>query len=272
MDTRSKTEVNIFISLVICWTISACLMLFNNIVVKRIADKLLKGRSAYTYKKASISIYKIFSYSFITFYGYLFLKNEAWVMDRFSYCVKCDFNSYSLKTSFYFIYEFSFYITELQNVLIHGYNMKDKNQMILHHIVTLTLIGGSFLLGYSRYGMVVMALHDISDPFLESAKLFIYLKEKITADIIFTLFSIIFIISRLFIFPYVVLYPLGCHLFSGKANLIEHFFFVFLSSLFVMHVFWTKMIGKVAKNVIVKHEVRDVRSSSTDLPDRTKID
>lgn len=271
MDSEEKTEIQIYVTIGICWITSLCLLLFKNIVVKWIADRLLRGRSKYTYQKATMSIFKIFSYSFIAFYGYLVLMKEKWVRDTFSYCEPYGSKYYPLKVSFYFIYEFSFYITELQYLLIH-YDMKDKNQMVVHHIVTLTLIGGSYFMGYSRYGMVVMAIHDIADPFLESAKLFVYLKSKFMADCIFSFFSFIFVLSRLIIFPSVILYPLGYSIVTGQRGIIEVIYFIFLSSLFIMHLMWARMIGKVAKNVIVNHEVRDVRSNSSDSLDKTKID
>lgn len=45
-----------------------------------------------------------------------------------------------------------------------------------------------------------MILHNISDPWMESAKCFFYLKSQKLADILFFLFAFLFIFTRNFIY------------------------------------------------------------------------
>ena len=51
--------------------------------------------------------------------------------------------------------------------------------MFFHHLVTMILVGCSYLLGYFRIGVIVMILHDISDPIMEIAKIFHYGKNEL---------------------------------------------------------------------------------------------
>lgn len=55
---------------------------------------------------------------------------------------------------------------------------------------------------YVRVGTLVMAVHDISDIFLELAKCLNYMKKHALAEHVFTAFAIIFMVSRLIIYPF----------------------------------------------------------------------
>jgi ceramide synthetase len=63
-------------------------------------------------------------------------------------------------------------------LLMHFFERRRKDfvEMVLHHIVTLLLIVFSFLFDFRRIGVVIMLVHDVSDPFLEFAKLANYSK------------------------------------------------------------------------------------------------
>ncbi|EOB13230.1 hypothetical protein NBO_100g0003 [Nosema bombycis CQ1] len=69
-------DIEISQTVVLVWIISTVLISFKNIVVYKVTNKLFEGRSNYTHQKAAMSIYKIFSYLFIAFYGLLTLRNE----------------------------------------------------------------------------------------------------------------------------------------------------------------------------------------------------
>lgn len=51
----------------------------------------------------------------------------------------------------------------------------DNLLLSAHHLVTIGLIGSSFVGGYSRIGLVVLMFHDLADVFLEFAKFAKYL-------------------------------------------------------------------------------------------------
>lgn len=52
--------------------------------------------------------------------------------------------------------------------------MKDRLQMAIHHIFTLTLLVTSYVCNTMKYGTSIMLLHDFSDPLMEIAKMFNY--------------------------------------------------------------------------------------------------
>jgi ceramide synthetase len=263
-------DIEISQTVVLVWIISTVLISFKNIVVYKVTNKLFEGRSNYTHQKASMSIYKIFSYLFIAFYGLLTLRNEDWIMDTSSYFNPFGSGPLPLKISFYYIYEFVFYLLEFIFLLIH-YDFKDRNQMMIHHIVTLMLIGCSGLLGYIRYGVVIMVIHDVSDPFLETAKMFNYLKWKRLANFVFIIFSIVFFVSRLIILPCGVTYSVFLRMKEYNYCFEGVLFFILLSILELLHLVWFAMILKVISKMFVEHEITDIRSNSNVL-DKTRTD
>lgn len=60
----------------------------------------------------------------------------------------------------------------LEMVLIDGLRAPDVIEMSLHHFVTAYLIGGSYLINMFRVGAIIEWIHDSSDVFLASARIF----------------------------------------------------------------------------------------------------
>ena len=107
-----------------------------------------------------------------------------------------------------------------------------------------------------------MAIHDISGVFLEIAKCFVYSKHEVIADNLFTAFAIIFIVSRLFIFPYRVLYStMVKSMWLYPPNAGYYFFNGLLLVLQGLHIFWAAIIIKMAiRMAMVGKLEKDARS------------
>jgi hypothetical protein len=79
--------------------------------------------------------------------------------------------------------------------------MKDRNQMVAHHVFTLFLLLSSYYWNALKYGVSIALLHDLSDPLMEAAKLFNYAGIEIGSHIFFSIFAISFFYLRVWIFP-----------------------------------------------------------------------
>jgi ceramide synthetase len=77
----------------------------------------------------------------------------------------------------------------------------DFGIMVIHHAVTITLLFMGWSIKLYNYSIGIAALHDISDVILEYSKIFYYKKFQKTSDVTFTVFTITFMVSRLFVFP-----------------------------------------------------------------------
>lgn len=101
--------------------------------------------------------------------------------------------------------EMGYYISSFIVLVLVNRRKKDFGQMAFHHLCTCVLMLFSYAFGYTRIGAVVVAIHNLSDPPLHLAKMFNYLNWKPLPDIIFAIFVVVFMVSRIFVYPLVVL-------------------------------------------------------------------
>lgn len=90
---------------------------------------------------------------------------------------------------------------------LEGVKQKDKYEMLLHHCVTMSLIVFSWQWKLFRAGIMVLALHDFADPFMEVAKMYLYSGRQVAANFWFAVFAIAFIGTRCIVFPATLIYP-----------------------------------------------------------------
>jgi hypothetical protein len=74
--------------------------------------------------------------------------------------------------------------------------------MFLHHIVTIFLMVFSYICNFVRVGSVILLLHDSADYWLELAKMATYARFKNLCDASFIIFAIVWLITRLILFPF----------------------------------------------------------------------
>jgi ceramide synthetase len=145
---------------------------------------------------------------------------------------------------------------------------KDFWATFLHHIVTVALIGYSFCLGLTKVGVVIMFLHDICDPWLEVAKLSKYAGAELATNTLFVIFTITWIAMRVVYFPLWVIHSAVFDAYdtikaaSGAfSTSFPHWGFLcgMLVILWVLHVFWTYVILKIAMQAISQGSADDSR-------------
>uniref|UniRef100_A0A8B9M798 TLC domain-containing protein n=1 Tax=Accipiter nisus TaxID=211598 RepID=A0A8B9M798_9AVES len=133
---------------------------------------------------------------------------------------------------------------------------QDFKEQIVHHAATIFLISFSYCANYIRIGTLVMVIHDASDCFLEPTKIFNYMKWKKTCDSLFMIFSAVFLISRLVIYPYTVLY----NTYYYSMEIFQPFFgYYFMNGLLIilqlLHVFWSCLIIHMVYKFILQGTV-----------------
>ncbi|XP_047033080.1 ceramide synthase 6 isoform X2 [Helicoverpa armigera] len=146
---------------------------------------------------------------------------------------------------------------------------KDFWQMFVHHIATILLLSFSWVCNLHRIGTLVLALHDCADIFLDAAKAAKYASYQRLCDIIFTVFTVLWILSRLVIYPFYIIWST-----SIRAPMILPMFpayYIFNSLLCLLlglHMVWTWLILQVAYKAISAGQMEgDIRSSSSEISD-----
>ena len=165
---------------------------------------------------------------------------------------------------YYYMLEGGFYFSLLLT-LLRDVRRKDFLEMVIHHFATLFLIFFSYIANFLRLGTLVMAIHDISDIILELAKCFLYKGHKV-ADDIFTAFAITFIVSRIFVYPYMILYT---SVVKSLWVFEPYFGYYFLNGMLVilqiLHLFWAHTIISMAIRMARVGKVeKDARSDAAE--------
>ncbi|KAG7254052.1 hypothetical protein CRUP_030173 [Coryphaenoides rupestris] len=96
--------------------------------------------------------------------------------------------------------ELSFYLSLLFSQFT-DMRRKDFLVMFLHHLTTISLIIFSYVNNMVRVGTMLMCLHDAVDVLMEAAKMANYAKCQTLYNFLFAVFAILFISSRLGVFP-----------------------------------------------------------------------
>ncbi|ELV10857.1 LAG1 longevity assurance like protein 5 [Tupaia chinensis] len=175
----------------------------------------------------------------------------------------------SIGLYYYYIMELAFYWS-LMFSQFTDIKRKDFLLMFVHHLATIGLITFSYVNNMVRVGTLVMCLHDASDFLLEAAKLANYAKYQRLCDTLFVIFSAVFVVTRLGIYPFWILnttlfeswemigpYP-SWWLFNGLLLILQ-----------VLHVIWSYLIARIAFKALIRGKVSkddrsDVESSSED--------
>nr|XP_048688256.1 ceramide synthase 5 isoform X3 [Caretta caretta] len=164
------------------------------------------------------------------------------------------------------MWRFTFYLS------IFSYGLKfiwsDFLIMFVHHLATIGLITFSYMNNMLRVGTLVLCLHDASDFLLEAAKLANYAKYQRLCDATFILFGVVFIVTRLGIYPFWIL---NTTLFESWELIGPYpswwLFNGLLVTLQVLHIIWSCLIIRIAYKALLRGKVSkddrsDVESSS----------
>ncbi|CAB1328470.1 unnamed protein product, partial [Coregonus sp. 'balchen'] len=156
---------------------------------------------------------------------------------------------------YYYILELSFYLSLLFSQFT-DIRRKDFLIMFLHHLATISLITFSYVNNMARVGTLVMCLHDSADILMEAAKMANYAKFQRLCNLLFVMFAMVFISSRLGVYP---VWILNTTLFESWEIVGPYpSWWVFNLLLFLLqflHSFWSYLI-------VSKDDRSDIESSS----------
>ena len=220
-----------------------------------------------------------FSYSILLIFGCCVSISKPYVWDLS--LLWADWHTHTIPTDAYIYYliEIAHYLHLLFAEFV-GVKKKDFIQMTIHHIVTLLLLYFSYAMNFVRIGVLILVIHDASDVFLELAKLCNYIasnnnqsKQSATKlqDIFFVIFAIVFMITRLYIYPFYIYHAMLVRSMQPNAKLgmapVYWIFAVLLGSLIVLHIIWGSIIIKMVVQFVSGGITGDERSDDEDWRD-----
>ncbi|MED6277001.1 Ceramide synthase 5 [Characodon lateralis] len=221
-----------------------------------------------TQKKFCESMWRFTFYLVIFIYAICHLWVSPWTWDTRQCWYNYPFQPLSPGQYNHYVAELAFYWSLMVSQFT-DIKRKDFMIMLVHHLATIFLITFSYANNMLRAGTLVMCVHDASDIFLEAAKLANYAKYQKLCDSLFVVFSIIFFLTRLIIFPFWIVNSV---LFESWQIIGPYQAWWLLNGLLLvlqtLHIIWFYLIACIAVKAIFKGKVsKDDRSdveSSTD--------
>nr|XP_033813189.1 ceramide synthase 4 [Geotrypetes seraphini] len=204
--------------------------------------------------------------------GLVILYDKPWFWDQREFWVGYPHQPLLPVLYWYYILELGFYWSLLLTMAF-DVKRKDLREQIIHHFTTIFLISFSYCANYVRAGTLVMLLHDCADYILELAKMFNYTKWKRVCDVVFVFFALIFIFTRLFLFPSRVIYSTYYYSMEIFQPFFGYYFFNgLLMLLLILNVFWAYLILRMTYNFIFIGTIeKDVRSDAEESDDVVSV-
>jgi len=227
-----------------------------NIVEKNLTPKyFVKGEEylAEIYKKkVSTAIFKGFFFVFSTIFGYYvmkdlnFLPSSLFGNGQFSKLFDSGYPEiffFQKPQHFDLYYKINFAFALFDGyVLISNPLQSDFLIMVLHHLVTYSLIVFSFISNYSHVGAVVYYIHYFGDIFSCIVRSVIHLNTSDKVMFISTfVFLVVFSYTRLYVYGDVIYQVIKS---SYEWNIIEYALCSFLNILMLLNVLWVVLITK----------------------------
>uniref|UniRef100_A0A3Q3GWA2 Ceramide synthase 2b n=1 Tax=Labrus bergylta TaxID=56723 RepID=A0A3Q3GWA2_9LABR len=203
-----------------------------------------------------------------TFYLLAFIAGLAALIDVNQFLL---FQTLLPSQYWYYMIELGFYCSLLFSVA-SDVKRKDFKEQIVHHLATILLISFSWCVNYIRAGTLIMLLHDSADYFLESAKMFNYAGWRNACNYIFIVFAAIFIITRLVIFPFRIIYCTWVYPVTIYEPFFGYYFFNgLLMVLQCLHIFWAILIIRIAEKVDDERSDKDETDESGEEEDEEGV-
>ncbi|GFS55834.1 ceramide synthase 1 [Nephila pilipes] len=142
--------------------------------------------------------------------NYMFFQKPSTVWENWSLTESPPLDIYIM-----YMAQCGFYVHSLYATMFLDTWRKDSLVMMIHHVLTVTLISISYSLRYHNIGSLVLFTHDACDILLEFTKLNVYFKiqkgklmrrHEIFANISFFCFTVAWYVCRLYWYPLRVLY------------------------------------------------------------------
>lgn len=217
------------------------------------------------FKKFCESSWRGLWYFTIFWYGVYMHSDKSWFYET-KYCWRgWPHHHVPNDVYWYYMVSFGFYLSLLASLFTDN-KRKDFTEMIVHHIATLMLMGMSWANNFVRIGTLVLLVHDAVDSWLEAAKVAKYLKFDRLCNVLFVIFMVVWVLTRMMLFPFRII---RSTMFEASAEMdpevgwltMYSVYNILLCTLQVLHIIWFYYICLIAADALKGQIQQDSRSS-----------
>ncbi|CAL4128430.1 unnamed protein product [Meganyctiphanes norvegica] len=230
-----------------------------------------KASQMSTYDKFVDCAFEFTFHLLFEFAGTLILYKKPWLWDM-SLCWQ-DWPHHAIDDDIWWFFMVGMaYFWSL--IVIHASTRKDRTQMMIHHATTIFLMTFSWVCNFIRIGTLVLMSHEYVDLPIMASKMFQYAGKPKYNEPCYAVFIILWIILRLIIFPFWILYSGLYDPYAQKAlNMPAAYVFTcLLSVLMILNITWTLIIIRIGVRKLTGGTVRDIRSSTEDSDNGNKTE
>ncbi|KAJ7528595.1 hypothetical protein O6H91_15G009500 [Diphasiastrum complanatum] len=220
--------------------------------------------------KVTESMWKLTYYVSSLVFAFIVTYKEPWFGRSDAFWHGWPNQSIKFQLKVFYTFQCGFYIYSVAALLVWETRRKDFNVMLTHHILTIGLIAFSYITGSFRAGSIVVALHDVTDVLLESAKLCKYAGREVEASFLFAVFALSWLLLRLIYFPFWIIWSTSVEVINYidmSVPMTKKLYYMFntsLISLLVIHFYWWILIFRMIQRQLQNRGKvgDDVRSDS----------
>ncbi|XP_059163335.1 ceramide synthase 2-like isoform X2 [Physella acuta] len=218
------------------------------------------------FKKFCESSWRGLFYFFIFWYGVYLHLDKVWFYETMQAWAGWPHHNVTDDIYWYYMIEGAFYISLLFSLFTDN-KRKDFTEMVIHHVATLLLMGMSWVNNFVRIGTLVLLVHDAVDSWMEAAKVSKYIGYDKACEILFFIFMIVWVLTRMIIFPFRII---RSTMFEAPAGLNDptvgwctmwSVYNILLVILQILHIIWFYYICLIAHDAIRGQMQKDSRSS-----------
>jgi len=181
----------------------------------------------------------------------------------------------------YYLMQLSYWIQQLFVLVLRLEKpRKDFTELVIHHLVTIWLVGWSYGVNMTWIGNAVFLTMDVSDVFLAIPKIFYYIKLKTTTTISFSIFVCIWTYLRHYLNIKILwsvwtqfdLVPQHAKRFTPKDGVwmvwwMKYQIFIPILLLQLVNLFWYVLIWRILLRGLFSKKLADERSDDEDEMD-----
>ncbi|KAF4046802.1 TLC domain [Phytophthora infestans] len=218
-------------------------------------------------------LFKFMYFFAITIVGFKVMEHEPWLPPSLggkgeaikTFHVLSDAPSSAL--TYYFMVQLGYHLHSLLFMVFFSPIRNDFIEMLLHHVATILLIGGSHLANFTEFGALVVFTHDVGDVTGYGIKSIVDSGNTPLVVFMYLMLLVSWAYTRLFVFP--------CHLIKttftvlseehlGINHTFAHPMVAMLCMLMVLHVYWYFLFLVMGYALVNKGVAEDIQHKVED--------
>eukprot|EP00347_Sterkiella_histriomuscorum_P004735 403359308 len=216
--------------------------------------------------KACNSLYKGVYFISVTVWGFYVLKDTDYL--PWTLLGKASYDNFNVGYPSvawpagmreYYLGTMGYHVHQLFQHALHPMR-NDFVEMFLHHCVTLVLYGGSYMVGMTDAGSVIMFLHDWADVFTSFVRCFT--ETTITSISVVSAIgmTLSWFYTRIIVFPAIIYYTcFQRDIYNGAGFIADKFLGSFLVILFILHCYWFVILLKSIQKFVKVGKAEDLQ-------------